>query len=126
MQDGSPGAAPEPTEPEQIKTEIEQTREELGETVEALAERADLKAQAKAKVDERKQAIQHKQQELKGKAGEIPRRAREMRPEDAKRVASQTADRARARPGPAIAGALVAALFVLRVVTGRRRERHER
>ena len=110
------GGEPDPNEPEQIRAEIEDTREELGETVEALATKADVKSQAKAKVDERKQALKQKQQELKGKVSDIPRRAREVKPKDAKRAASQVADQARGRPGPAIARALILALWLLRVI----------
>ena len=110
------GGEPEPNEPEQIRAEIEGTREELGETVEALATKADVKSQAKARVDERKQALRQKQQELKGKVSDVPRRAREVKPQDAKRAASQVADQARGRPGPAIAAALVLALVLLRLI----------
>ncbi len=115
MQEGSRVGGPEPTETEQLKAEIEQTREELGETVEALAEKADVKSQAKAKVDERKAALEEKRQELKGKVSTMPQRARELKPEDARRLASQATTKAKERPGPAIAVGLVAGLVVLRL-----------
>jgi chromosome segregation ATPase len=111
-----PGGKAEPDEPDQIRADIEDTREDLGEIVEALAKKADVKSHAKAKVDERKEALNRKQQELKGKVSDIPRRARQVKPEDAKRAASRVANQARARPGPAVAVALVLALVLVRLV----------
>ncbi len=110
------GGEAEPNEPEQIRAEIEDTREDLGETVEALAKKADVKSQAKAKVNERKQTLNRKQQELKGKVSDIPRRAGEVKPEDAKHAASQVANQARARPGPTVAVGLVLAFVLVRRV----------
>ena len=115
IQEGVPPVDPEATEPEEIRAEIEETRADLGETVEALAQKADVKSQAKAKVDERRQAVRQKQQEVKRKVAEIPGRARELRPQDAKRVASEAAEKARARPVPTIAAAL-GALLLLRLM----------
>ena len=110
------GGEADPNEPEQIRAEIEDTRGELGETVEALAKKADVKSQARARVDERKDALRQKQQELKGKVSDIPRQAHEVKPQDAKRVASQVAHQARRRPGPTIAAALIIALLLARLV----------
>ena len=120
IQEGGPAAGPESSEPEQIRAEIEETRGELGETVEALAEKADVKSQAKARVDERKQALKQRQQELKGMLSDIPARARQVKPEDAKRVASRAADSARERPGPTLAAALAVGLLLRSVIRRRR------
>ena len=98
--------------PDEIRADIERTRAEVGDTVEALAEKTDVKAQAQQRVDEIKDNVRAKAESVKTKAAETT-------PASAQQGGQQLVAKVRANPMPWVAGAALAAAFLLGRRSGR-------
>lgn len=102
-------------DPERIRQQIETTRAELGDTVAALAVKADVRQHAHDRVAAIKQKALARRDALRGRAQETSPGATET----VTHASHLAAERARAHPLPVVAGAAVAAGFLLGRLTKR-------
>ncbi|ADB53188.1 DUF3618 domain-containing protein [Conexibacter woesei] len=112
---GTPALTIAVGDPERIRQQIETTRAELGDTVAALAVKADVRQHAHDRVEAIKQKALAKRDALRGRAQEANPGATET----VTHASHAAAERARAHPLPLIAGAAVAAGFLLGRLTKR-------
>jgi hypothetical protein len=110
-------------EDDDVRKSIKDTRNELGDTVAALADKADVKGRASDAADAAKDKAAEVADIAKAKASQAAEVAADKVPDQVKDAADKVSTEAKKRPVLFIAAAGAAAIFILRRLTRRNRNK---